>query len=83
MKLLACGCEPNCSDLKTGEVNTCLHGTKELVEVDLSGREARCTSCSRTTPSDKPLPGYTCIPFFVYTPDKKFDSMYCGCRGWD
>ena len=44
---------------------------------DLTGRVAKCTSCSRTAPSR------TSLAFFAHRPDAEMDSYYCGCWGWD
>ena len=44
---------------------------------DLTGRTAQCTSCNTKRDSSYDL------AFFKYQPDKKMDSYYCGCRGWD
>lgn len=44
---------------------------------DMFGRVARCTYCKKEATSN------TKLPFFSYTPDRVWDSYYCGCRGWD
>lgn len=44
---------------------------------NLFGREAKCSSCGRTVPSDFSL------AFFRHQPEAEFDSYYSGCRGWD
>lgn len=44
---------------------------------NLEGRKARCSYCGYETPSKVSL------PFFEYLPNEKYDSYYCGCRGWD
>lgn len=52
---------------------------------DLSKREAYCTQCGRTTPSDgsgmKHM--YLYLPFFAHRPQQARDEFYCGCHGWD
>lgn len=44
---------------------------------DLSGRMSMCMECGRTVPSKDTL------PFFKYQPDKRYDSHYDGCHGWN
>lgn len=44
---------------------------------DLTGRKAMCSQCGHETVSNENL------PFFEYRPNCKYDSYYCGCRGWD
>lgn len=44
---------------------------------NLEGRIAKCEFCSNERKSDFSL------PFFEYKKDKKYDSYYCGCFGWD
>jgi hypothetical protein len=43
----------------------------------LEGRQAKCPDCGGTTESRWDL------PFFKHNPDRKFDSYYCGCYGWN
>jgi len=44
---------------------------------DLSERVARCEQKCKSVQSSPDL------PFFVYQPDREFDTYYCGCRGWN
>lgn len=44
---------------------------------DLTGRIARCFQCGNERPSSFN------IAFFSYNENSKYDSYYCGCRGWN
>ena len=44
---------------------------------DLTGRRARCIYCDNVQDSNINL------PLFEHRPNCKYDSYYCGCRGWD
>lgn len=44
---------------------------------NLTGRFAKCVTCSNITESNYNL------PFFEYKPDSEEDEYYCGCLGWD
>ena len=50
--------------------------TKDGVS-NLKDRKAKCIYCERTEASSTKL----CL--FKFMPDKKLDSYYCGCKGWD
>lgn len=57
-------------------------GASQVVAApDLTGRVVRCsyfgTKCQSQEPSS------TDLAFFSHNPTKPFDSMYCGCFGWD
>lgn len=77
MKLLKCGHEPNATS--NGKPCCAICNCFEFAEnePDLTGRWARCSDCGRIEPSRLNL------FFFVYKPNCKYDSFYCGCKGWD
>lgn len=84
-EMMGCGHAANATD---GEGKplcvTCygiVPGAGDVVKTpDLTGREARCSYFSRC---GTVAPSHTGMPFFGHRPKAKFDSFYCGCRGWD
>lgn len=84
MPYMKCGHFTTARDARTGRYvcPICVGFTldAEIVEdnlPDLTGRKAMCPYCKTIVDSSFDL------PFFNYLPDKKYDSFYCGCRGWD
>lgn len=78
--------------MKCGHVNNAVNANKEPVCVicncfdilnqcsssdDLGDRSSRCIYCNKIEKSKWNL------PFFKYTPQKEYDSHYCGCEGWE
>jgi hypothetical protein len=83
MKILTCGCAPNCKLNLDGKgyvdgcgPHLCVTFAKE--QPDLSNRIASCF-CGRTAPSKDPQ----YLAFFTHKPSRDTDEFYCGCRGWD
>lgn len=82
VKVMACGCSSSGSYLvQNGEYKKAcpFHNTTEEMEEipSLKGRLAKCYDCKTHATSSWKL------PFFQYLKDKKTDSYYCGCHGWD
>lgn len=81
--VMKCGCVANAYriDRETHEKHWCciIHDTVDILEeeLDLSGRQAKCTICGKMVDSDLNL------PFFEYNKNGKMDQFYCGCKGWD
>lgn len=80
--MMKCGHAANATNGEGKPVCVICIGIKPgAIEVDttpsLAGRQAQCVYDKTICPSDSEL------PFFESTPDKPFDSFYCGCRGWD
>jgi hypothetical protein len=76
--MMKCGCAAYCM---MGDKYGCgTHDCWEPMEetLDLSNRVAMCSDCGNTAPSDPDK-----LAFFRHEPDRKHDSYYCGCRGWD
>lgn len=48
---------------------------------DLTGRTAFCSGCKYPVATRKPSSFE--LPFFQHRPDRKSDTFYCGCWGWD
>ena len=76
MKILTCGCAAYARNEQGQECCT-LHANTEFMEVDLTGRIAKCDMCSNTQKSSENL------AFFKYKPNSNTDSYYCGCWGWN
>lgn len=80
--LMKCGHVPNATANGKPVCAICIGKTldAEIIDdntPDLKGRTAQCRYCNKKRESD------LLLPFFSYEPDKKYDSYYCGCFGWD
>jgi len=78
-RLLKCGHYPNATD-KDKKPCCVICNCNEFVpeQPNLKGRMAKCCDCGRLTPSDSNL-----AFMLSYRPNEKYDSYYCGCKGWD
>jgi hypothetical protein len=80
---MKCGHAANATDENGNPVcGICISFTKDARQIesklpDLKGRKAKCDYCKRIKESSFDL------PFFEHKPNDKYDSYYCGCRGWD
>lgn len=80
--IMKCGCASN-ADWQNGKgevIPYCIiHNCVEPLDfnVVLSGRMCKCSYCGQTVPSKMSL------PFFKYNVNKKIDSYYCGCWGFE
>lgn len=81
--LMKCGCRAQGVNAATGKPVCVVHigikaGADEVADApDLTGRIAQCCYCRAQAASSLAL------AFFEHHPERKLDSYYCGCRGWD
>lgn len=75
--LMECGHSANaiCNNKPCCAICSCFN--EATTRPNLEGRKAQCSDCGKIVDSSINL------PFFKYRPDRKFDSYYCGCEGWD
>jgi hypothetical protein len=78
VKLLKCGCRSNAKDDNNKDCCVIHMITDEWIEVDLTGRVAKCIYCGKNASSSDSL------PFFSYKgSNQTYDSFFDGCKGWN
>ena len=85
MRMMKCGHSANATITLDGNKIPCCaicYNSPESITVDenptiLVGRKAKCTYCSKIVDSNINL------AFFEVQPNRKNDTFYCGCRGWN
>lgn len=89
--MMGCGHAANAQDQGGKPVCAICYGIHSQATIvadppDLTGRRARCSYFGSKTPigiCNGEEPSSTSLAFFEYKPDRKFDSYYHGCWGWD